>query len=481
MIPRTSLTSILVVLAACSATAQRSHLESRKTPLQVSEPDQGDRELRMTPTVRAVQRTANAVVSIYIQAQGRTGTFTEGQGSGVILDERGLVITNWHVVAPVLLPAIFGPGHSVLVRLRDGRAFPAKVLTSSDRHDLALLQLDLPSDQTVQPVEIGRSADLMIGETTIAIGNPQGHANTVTQGVLSATDRSIRVQGPDGRQREYSGLLQTDAAINHGNSGGALLDITGRLIGINNAMAVGAENIGFAIPVDTVRAVFEKELLGAEGFASADSPWLGLDVETRGDSVVVAEVANSGPASRAGVRRGDVLVQIGRTRIRSKLDYARTILTAPSSRPITLVLQRGDEELRLTVEPWTQTQHSIFAMTGLLLEEITPERDRALLRKATLAFYQGSNMRRVSMLPLVLRVLRVEDGSPANDLGLSPGDLLLAVTVRDMFGWPSDRLLDSARTLDFLLQANAGSSLPIVVLSGDEVLTGNLPVRRAQR
>src|SRR5690606_1919748 len=127
-------------------------------------PDEHERDLRMTPVVRAVQRARDSVVSVYLQSPQALarGAGSEGQGSGVILDERGLVITNWHVVAPLLDDG--GPRLSASVKLRDGRTRPAHVLSSSASRDLALLQIALEPGETVQAAEIGRSADLMIGE-----------------------------------------------------------------------------------------------------------------------------------------------------------------------------------------------------------------------------------------------------------------------------------------------------------------------------
>ncbi|MFN6192818.1 MAG: S1C family serine protease, partial [Planctomycetota bacterium] len=290
----------LLCLLAATATGQDAAtggLVGRSSPLQVVEPDADDKDLRTTPVVRAVQRAADSVVSIYLQSNNlpnggsRGEPRTEGQGSGVILDESGLVITNWHVIAPVVLGNRGAAELDVEVRLRDGRTRPARVLSSSAKRDLALLQIRRDKDDAFKPAEIGRSDSLMVGETVIAIGNPQGQANTVTSGVLSAVDRSIRVRTPDGELREYTGLLQTDAAINQGNSGGALLDITGRLVGINNAMAMGAENIGFAIPMDMVRGEFQRELLQSNSFAAAeDAAWLGLEVLDRDGAVVSDKV-----------------------------------------------------------------------------------------------------------------------------------------------------------------------------------------------
>ncbi|MHC5064317.1 MAG: S1C family serine protease, partial [Planctomycetota bacterium] len=273
---------------------------SKPTLLQGMAPDMADLDMRRTPIVRAVEMAADSVVSIYVQdTAGRSRSSSiEGQGSGVIIDETGLVITNWHVIASV---DINPNGRELAVKLKNSKSYRARLLSSSREHDLALLQLDLPAEEVVKPLQSSDSDTLMVGETVIAIGNPQGHANTVTVGVLSAVDRAINVRTPDRQVRRYRGLLQTDAAINQGNSGGALLDITGRLIGINNAMAMGAENIGFAIPVNTVRRVFEDVLLSSENLTSI---WLGMQVKDMGQYALVTELTPSGPAAREGVRRG---------------------------------------------------------------------------------------------------------------------------------------------------------------------------------
>lgn len=469
----------LLALAG-SALAQGRPLESRSSPLTIVEPDERDRNLRTTPVVRAVQKAADSVVSIYIQhPNALTGgaAIMDGQGSGVILDEGGFVITNWHVVAPVVL----GQGYQTQVKLRDGRTRPARVLSSSAEHDLALLQMELQASEKVRPVEIGRSADLMIGETTVAIGNPQGHANTVTSGVLSATGRSIRVRAPDGVVREYKDLLQTDAAINQGNSGGALLDITGKLIGINNAMAMGAENIGFAIPVDTLRQVFEGELIRSGSFAdSAAAAWLGVLFEERENGLLVRDVWANSPAAEAGISKGDTIVGMADNPVRSTLDYARRMLNARPGSNLDVTVLRGAARKKLQLHPATRQDFLLSAMAGFTVEEVSAEQDPELLRRATQAFYRSTPMRRVYVLPSVVRVNKVLPDTPAHSLGLQRGDVILSVVGQD----PRSRLdrdlfADSPRTLAELLRQRAGAGARLVVLRGDEDLSGVLDVRKA--
>ena len=477
-----ALVSLAPLELGCAHAQQPGSLVHRASSLPVVEPDAGERELRMTPIVRAVQRSADSVVSIYLQAANSLarggGSVTEGQGSGVILDEAGLVITNWHVIAPVVLAAPNERRLELAVKLRDGRARSAQVLSSSANSDLALLQIVLEGDEKVKPVEIGRSSDLMIGETLIAIGNPQGHANTVSSGVLSATGRTIQVRAPDGNVRSYPNLLQTDAAINQGNSGGALLDITGKLVGINNAMAMGAENIGFAIPVDVVRQVFERELIQSESFTtSADAAWLGIEVKEQDGAVVVTDVVDGSPAKRAGVARGDVVESIGQQPVRSTLDYLRRIVEARPREPFPLALRRGKDSIAVSPRPISRTNAITVASIGAELEEVGLDDDANLVRAATVAFYRDSGLRRYPPLPAVLRITDVQPDSPAASIGLKQGDVMLAVFGNTMFGereYPVTSLQQFAK----LLQDRRGKNLKIAILRGDDDLVGTIDVKK---
>ena len=461
-----ALVSLAPLELGCAHAQQPGSLVHRASSLPVVEPDAGERELRMTPIVRAVQRSADSVVSIYLQAANSLarggGSVTEGQGSGVILDEAGLVITNWHVIAPVVLAAPNERRLELAVKLRDGRARSAQVLSSSANSDLALLQIVLEGDEKVKPVEIGRSSDLMIGETLIAIGNPQGHANTVSSGVLSATGRTIQVRAPDGNVRSYPNLLQTDAAINQGNSGGALLDITGKLVGINNAMAMGAENIGFAIPVDVVRQVFERELIQSESFTtSADAAWLGIEVKEQDGAVVVTDVVES----------------IGQQPVRSTLDYLRRIVEARPREPFPLALRRGKDSIAVSPRPISRTNAITVASIGAELEEVGLDDDANLVRAATVAFYRDSGLRRYPPLPAVLRITDVQPDSPAASIGLKQGDVMLAVFGNTMFGereYPVTSLQQFAK----LLQDRRGKNLKIAILRGDDDLVGTIDVKK---
>src|SRR5438132_8109448 len=204
---------------------------------------------RRTAVVEVVERVRAAVVNIHSERTVR-GPATEelfahapsqnrinGMGTGIIIDPRGYIVTNQHVVEDVSV---------IRVRLSDGTTHSARVLTRDHDSDLALLKVDLGRPLPTMP--LGTSSDLMVGETVIAIGNAYGYEHTVTVGVISALKRDVTLN----KEISYKQLIQTDAAINPGNSGGPLLNVNGELIGVNVAIRAGAQGIGFAIPVDSM-------------------------------------------------------------------------------------------------------------------------------------------------------------------------------------------------------------------------------------
>jgi putative serine protease PepD len=248
----------------------------------------------------------------------------KSEASGVVIDRRGVIVTNYHVVR----------GARVLtVSFNDGRhkqPVKATVIGTAASRDLAIIRVG-PSD--LIPVPLGHSSQLRLGDDVLAIGFPLdlGGGPTVTQGIVSGLDRTVHADnGPD-----LEGLLQTDAAINPGNSGGALVDSAGRLIGINTIAATGAENIGFAIAIDGARSVIDEirsKPAGSQAWigvtfdsidSSAAAVQIGLQPDARG-AAVVAVFADS-PASKAGLREGDVVVAIDGKAVRSAADMSKAL------------------------------------------------------------------------------------------------------------------------------------------------------------
>ena len=259
-----------------------------------------------------------------------------GLGSGFIIDDQGHILTNHHIT--------IGSGE-IEVALTDGRAFEGKLVGSDPANDLSVVRInarDLPL------AELGDSSELRVGQTVIAIGNPFGLVGgpSVTVGVVSALNRHILAE------RVYENLIQTDASINPGNSGGPLLNLAGKVIGINTAHIPGAQGIGFAIPANTAKAVLEDIVK----YGRVTRPWLGvigLDVSREvarrfnlaADSgVIVMQIIPESPAERAQLRSGDVIIAIGDKEVTSMEDLQKEIRTRRAGDSVSLVLVRDSEE-----------------------------------------------------------------------------------------------------------------------------------------
>ena len=212
----------------------------------------------------AIERVAAAVEPsvVTITAQGLTGSspfaLPTGVGSGIVISADGLILTNDHVIAG---------NRSLTVKLSDGRALPAQVVVADPSVDLAVVRIRASG---LVPARLGGSAAVQVGQGAIAIGSPLGtFSETVTKGIVSATGRTVSLtDSQTGGSTQLRNLIQTDAAINEGNSGGPLLDLSGTVIGVNTAVAASAEGIGFAIPIDAARALIQQAQTAA-GVGSA--------------------------------------------------------------------------------------------------------------------------------------------------------------------------------------------------------------------
>ncbi|GGK23116.1 DegQ family serine endoprotease [Salinarimonas ramus] len=269
-------------------------------------------------------------------------------GSGVIVDASGLVVTNNHVVEGM---------DEVRVALVDRRELDAEIVLRDPRTDLAVLRID--ADETFPAVPLGDDATLEVGDLVLAIGNPFGVGQTVTQGIVSALARTqVGIS-------DYQFFIQTDAAINPGNSGGALLDMAGRLVGINTAIfsrSGGSHGIGFAIPATMVRAVVASAEAGSE---RVQRPWLGASLQAltpdlaegvgllRPVGALVTDVDPRGPAAEAGLARGDVILAVDGQEISDTEAFGyRFALAGVSGESVLRVLGRGGErELRVRLVP----------------------------------------------------------------------------------------------------------------------------------
>ena len=244
----------------------------------------------------------------------------EGLGSGVIIDKSGYILTNNHVVEGVT---------EITVVLVDGRQLPGSIVGTDPYTDLAVIKVD---GADLPAAELGDSDNLVIGEPAIAIGNPYGFDHTVTAGVISAINRSVTIDASTGNALE--GLIQTDAPINPGNSGGALVTSTGTVIGINTAIVAQAQGIGLAIPINSARAVANEIIQ----YGKVRRPYVGISRVTEIDRYVaarnrlpvdqgiyVSSVVRGGPADRAGVGPGDIIIAVDGQNIATATDLQKAV------------------------------------------------------------------------------------------------------------------------------------------------------------
>ncbi len=318
---------------------------------------------------------------------------TTSLGSGVIVAADGTIMTNVHVIERA---------SRIHVTLVDQREFDATLVGADADADIAVVRVKTGGD--LPHIPFGSSADLMIGETVIAIGNPFGLSHTVTTGVVSAVGRSLHEE-----DRTYTDFIQTDASINPGNSGGPLLDVKGELIGINTAIYGKAQGIGFAIPVDRARRVM-KDLVS---YGEVRHAWIGLVVQDltpelaqhfgvrRG--VVVAEVDPKSPAEAAGVARGDAITKVDGRDVASREEFEQRIEDHAEGDRITLTLRRDgrDEDVSLAAATFPAARADELAWQ--------------LLGVAAAGAEDG------------LVVSRVRSGSPAARIGVQRGDRLLGL------------------------------------------------------
>jgi serine protease Do len=375
-------------LLAAALLGPRAAAESAATPAGAA-PVSRSWNLRQTPVVDVVRRVRDAVVNIHsertVQGPAAEELFAlapsqhrvNGMGTGILIDPRGYIVTNQHVVEDVSL---------IRARLSDGTAATARVLARDGESDLALLKIDVNRPLPVMP--LGTAQDLMVGETVVAIGNAYGYEHTVTVGVVSAVSRDVTLN----KEVSYKALIQTDASINPGNSGGPLLNIRGELIGVNVAIRAGAQGIGFAIPVDTMIRVAGQMLAGrapldrdgrrlgpvSAGLTARDEVRTAAIDTAPLRTVLVDRLEAGGPAARAGLHPGDVLLRVGDTAVASSLDLQRGLLDARAGDKVPVVFRRDGAEQKadLAVEAGqagAPTGDLVWRKLGLRLQTISPE------------------------------------------------------------------------------------------------------------
>lgn len=423
-------------------------------------------ETRRSPIVRAVQGARPSVVNIQGRktvtdsAQGTTGATRQvnGMGTGVVIDGRGYILTNFHVVDGV---------RQIRVTLDSGAVRIARLVANDRKTDLAVIKIDI--DRKLPTLKIGSSSDLMTGETVIAVGNAYGYEHTVTRGIISALGRDVQVSDT----QAYDDLIQTDASINPGNSGGPLLNIDGEMIGVNVAVRAGAQGIGFAIPVDDALTIAAR-LMSVERL---ESKWHGVQAGVdRDGSVSVKSVASGSPAARSGLRAGDKLQRVGDVRVERTLDFERALLgrQVGDATAVTVLRDGRRMDVRLAlarrrggVAP-VQASNAVasrkrdeaaWAALGMELETEPASTFESIKTK-----YRGG-----------MRVVDVRANSAAARKGIRAGDILVG-----MHRWETTTQSD----IDYIVANESLTKMRAVkfyVLRDGETLFGEMPVASASR
>ncbi|MBN2477160.1 MAG: trypsin-like peptidase domain-containing protein [Pirellulales bacterium] len=409
----------------------------------------------MTPLVQAVQRARPSVVNIRGEktldetdlavGPAGNGRRVNGMGTGVVIDPRGYIVTNYHVVDGV---------RQIQVTLADGTQVAARLVDNDPETDLAIIKIDLPSELPVIPV--GTSSDLMPGETVVAVGNAYGYEHTVTRGIISALHRAVQVSDA----QFYDDLIQTDASINPGNSGGPLLNIDGEMIGINVAVRAGAQGIGFAIPTDKAIAVTARLLASSK----AQGAWHGVRLAgtaTADGGVTVGSVEAKSPAADCGLRPGDVILSVDGVETGRDLDFSRAMLEFDAGAEVSLSIRRDGEPMTLQLT-MVGLQDRLKAMPdpawelfGMQLKVIPSKQFRETYRTR----YRGG-----------LAVTDVRPGSPAAHRGIRSGDVLVGMHVWETVS--VDNIAYIVNRPDF----SGLSPIKFFILRGNETLYGYLPV-----
>lgn len=406
-----------------------------------------------------VKKSAPAVVNVFAQrivATRQTGLFDDpffsrffnddgtfgrpreqvqnSLGSGVIVDPKGLIVTNNHVIKG---------GTDIKVVLADKREFPAKVLLTDDRTDLAVLKIEV-KDEALPSLALGDSDALDVGDLVLAIGNPFGVGQTVTSGIVSALART-RVGVSD-----YQFFIQTDAAINPGNSGGALVDMAGELIGINTAIfskSGGSIGIGFAIPVNMVKTVVQS----AEAGKAVKRPWLGVELQdvtpeiadslgmARPEGTLIVGLHPQSPLAKAGLKRGDVILAIEGKPIENSQELGYRVATTAIGAITIVEYQRGGE-------------HKETQVTMIAAPETVGRADTLIEGKNPLTGMVAANISPAVADELGLPsettgVAAVKIGKGPAQRFIRPGDIILEV---------NGNAIDNVQTLVSVLNSNEG-------------------------
>ncbi|HAW50010.1 TPA: peptidase [bacterium] len=340
---------------------------------------------------------------------------TQSLGSGFIVDERGYILTNYHVIKDV---------DKIAVTLLDGRKFNVKIVGTDPKTDLALIKID---SNNLPVCILGDSDRVKVGSWAIAIGNPFGLHHTVTIGVISAKERSVGIA-------EYENFLQTDASINPGNSGGPLVNIKGEVIGINTAIVGGGQGIGFAIPINMAKKIVgdiiehgkvKRAWLGIhiQDLTPELSLSMGVDVEK---GVVVAGVFKDSPAEKCGIKRGDIIIEIDGRKVSTARELQQYVISQSVEKEVEVTVIRDKDRITIKVKlgkiPEDEDielskEEKVYTWLGISVQELAP----SLREEFGLSPDENG-----------LLVSFVAPGSPGDEGGVKKGDIIKEVDRKEV-------------------------------------------------
>lgn len=374
----------------------------------------------------------------------------QGLGSGFIMSKDGYVVTNNHVI---------DKASDVEVILQNGDKYEAKIVGKDPKTDLAVLKFE--PDQEIQEVHFGDSDNLRIGDWVIAIGNPFGLGYTVTAGIVSAKGRSLGLGA-------YDDFIQTDASLNPGSSGGPLFNLKGEVVGVNTAIVARGQGIGFAIPIDMVEFVIEQLKSGGKVVRG----WLGVYVQkvtpeiassfglNEDEGALVSDLAPDSPAEKAGIIRGDVIVEYDGQKVNDVSDLTNMAAVTPPGTEVSVkVIQDGKtKNMKVKLEKFpdqeAQVKDEVRKSLGLTVRQLTPK----IVKRFNIDHDDG------------VIIADVDQGSVAGDAGLKPGDIILEINKK-----PINTLANYSAVLE---DVKPGDTALFLVKRGNNTIYAALRIRK---
>jgi len=435
---------LVLISLACKPAAESQTVDARQPRQERAPIPTTVSAARRTPIVTVAHDVGPAVVNIQTESTirrrevdpfdpfgffgGRDRSYSsQSLGSGFVWSSEGIIVTNNHVVEGA---------SRITVNFSDGTQLAAKLIGVDPDSDVAVLRVDA---KNLLAAPIGTSSDLLIGETVIAVGNPFGLSGTVTTGVVSALGRSVPSKEAG---RTFTDFIQTDASINPGNSGGPLLNIEGRVIGINTMIYANAQGIGFAIPVDRAKKVIQDILR----YGQVHSAWIGAVTATitpeearrtglrASRGALVARVIPGSPAQAAGLRTGDIITAVAGRPVDSREAFSTLTATVAAGQPLPLTIARDGNTQSISVRP----------------SEAPNDLGLRILRE--IAGLRVIDQSRTVVIDEIAR------GSRSESIGLSRGDVIVGVngvevsSVKDL----NQALTQSAERSSIVLQVARG-------------------------